>query len=64
MLVQAKNLYQLKNRWKFDFNYDKGEQRRKLHYNARMLNVLPVYSLFLGTPDWRGLRVALICLQR
>jgi len=54
MLVQAKRLYVRNKKWSFKFNHNSGEQRRALFEAAETLDVAPVYSLYLGTQQYRG----------
>ena len=56
MLVQAKRVTMTSGRWHFDFNYPKGAgtQRSRLMSAASGLGLLPVYTLYLGTGDYRN----------
>ena len=58
MLVQAKRVTLAESKWSFDFAYTpRGAtlaQREILHSAATMLDVLPVYALYLGTGKYRG----------
>jgi hypothetical protein len=53
MLVQAKRLRIDSKRWKFDFEYKTGVQKRGLLRAARRLGVPAAYSLYLGTSTYR-----------
>ena len=55
MLVQAKRVVVSREKWKFDFGYRSGAgtQRSTLLATARLLGLLPVYGLYLGTGDYR-----------
>lgn len=54
MIVQAKRLYVDKAKWSFKFNHNSGEQRRALFDAAGALDLVPVYSLYLGTQHYRA----------
>jgi hypothetical protein len=54
MLVQAKRLYVNEARWRFKFDHNSGKQQRALFEAAELLNVAPVYNLYLGTQRFRG----------
>jgi hypothetical protein len=53
MLVQAKRLRTDSKRWKFDFEYKRGSQKRTLLRVARRLGVPATYGLYLGTSTYR-----------
>ncbi|MDQ6945276.1 MAG: hypothetical protein M3256_03160 [Actinomycetota bacterium] len=53
MLVQAKRLRIDSKRWKFEFGYNKGVQKRTLLRAARHLGVPATYGLYLGTSIYR-----------
>lgn len=57
MIVQAKRATVRGGKWTFDFGYLAGsakqEQRNLLISTARQLELMPVYSLYLGTGDYR-----------
>lgn len=54
MLVQAKRLHRLSNKWDVDFDYKNGQQRRALVQTGLDLRVAPMYALYLGTSAWRS----------
>jgi hypothetical protein len=58
MLVQAKLVTVTGRQWSFDFDYrTRGAartQREVLRSAAAVLDLLPVYALYLGTADYRG----------
>ena len=54
MLVQAKRLYVKGTKWTFKFDHNSGQQRRALFEAAYALDVAPIYSLYLGTQQYRG----------
>jgi len=57
MLVQAKRVKVTGNQWQFDFGYKIGSsdqlQQDALIATAKELGILPVYSLYLGSGDYR-----------
>ncbi len=56
MLIQAKRVTMTSGNWHFDFNYPKGTgaQRSTLMSAATLLDLLPVYALYLGTGGYRS----------
>ncbi|WP_202125839.1 hypothetical protein [Actinomadura physcomitrii] len=58
MLVQAKRVTVTRSNWSFDFGYEVKSaarpQREMLLSTAALLDLLPVYALYLGTGDYRG----------
>lgn len=53
MIAQAKRLDVNETKWRFNFDYKSGEQRRALCKAADLLDIVPVYSLYLGTQRYR-----------
>jgi hypothetical protein len=56
MLVQAKRLRVNRGKWRFDFGYSNGiaSQQSRLRSTAAILDLIPVYALYLGTGDYRN----------